>query len=182
MTSSKYALVERERRFLVAELPETEPSARRSITDLYVDRTRLRLRLVEEVVDGRVEVARKLTQKVPQRNGVVGHRGFITTMYLDEDEYRVFGELPGCWLSKQRLTIEQMGVDVFASPLEGLMIGEAEFVDEATMKAFVPPPWCGSEVTDHPGFDGANLARLAQLLEVDAVQALARLVSTASRP
>ena len=70
-------MVERERRFLVSELPRHKPSATRSITDLYIEGTRICLRLSHAVVDGQPE-------SCPTPNGVVGHCGTITTMYLDE--------------------------------------------------------------------------------------------------
>ncbi len=178
MNSSKYALVERERRFLVPELPPPEPLAKRSITDLYIEGTRVRLRLSTAVVDGRPETIRKLTQKLPARNGVVGHCGTITTMYLDEDEYRALSGLPGQWLSKQRFSYPPMGVDVFEGPLTGLLIAEAEFHDDAAMTAFVPPQWCGQEVTEHAGLTGATLAGLAALPSGDAAAALTAILES----
>ncbi len=65
----KYALVERERRFLVAELPASEPVATRRIEDVYVTGTRIRLRRSEGTVDGHHEVVRKLTQKIAEPGG-----------------------------------------------------------------------------------------------------------------
>lgn len=58
--SLKYAVVERERRFLVASVPEGVNSTQ-DILDRYVIRTRLRLR---EVTDRDGTVTRKLGHKV----------------------------------------------------------------------------------------------------------------------
>lgn len=98
--TSKYALIERERRFLVSNVPNVEPRARRSITDRYIAGTRLRVRRVDGVVDGRHEVVHKLTQKVPDPAASGGRRGEITTVYLDESEYRRLSNLAGHRLTK----------------------------------------------------------------------------------
>ena len=172
MTTPKYALEERERRFLVAELPSDEPWATRSIADLYIEGSRVRLRRNEGIVNGQPELVFKLTQKVPSPNGVLGHRGYLTTMYLDAAEYEIFRVLSGDWLDKTRLSFPPMGVDVFGGPLAGLMIAEAEFDDDDAMSAFVPPTWCGREITDVPSMTGANLARISKLPPIEAAAAL----------
>ncbi len=161
--AGKYARVERERRFLVPVLPDIEPVADRRITDLYIAGTRMRLRLSVGTVAGRAEVMRKLTQKIPASatTGAVsepGVQGLITNTYLDESEYERFAALPGRWLTKRRLSIEPMGVDVFEGALAGLVIAEAEFVDDNEMVAFVAPAWCGRDVTTDVEFSGWRLA------------------------
>lgn len=178
MKPSKYALPERERRFLVAELPGDEPWARRSITDLYLDQARIRLRVSDGMVNGEPELQRKLTQKIPETGGPLGRQGRITTMYLNETEYRCFASLPGAWLTKERLSFPPMGVDVFGGPLAGLIVAEAEFAADEPMDAFVPPPWCGREITAHPDLTGANLARLSALPGNDGARALAAILSS----
>lgn len=160
--SSKYARIERERRFLVPALPGVEAIADRTITDLYIDGTRMRLRLSVGSVGGEPEVVRKLTQKIPAPDGSPpGVQGWITNTYLSEDEYERFAVLPGRWLRKRRLSIPPMGVDVFEGALAGLILAEAEFASDAEMAAFVPPGWCGREVTGDPQYRGGNLVRLA---------------------
>lgn len=179
MATSKYSLVERERRFLVTQLPLDEPWATRSITDLYVDGTRIRLRRSEGTVEGRPELLRKLTQKLPEPHPVVGRCGQITNFYLDEPEYQRLAQLPGRQLTKQRLSYPPMGVDVFSGALTGLIIAEAEFADDEAMTAFVPPPWCGIEITHHPALTGGNLARIANLPPSEAAAALAAAITEA---
>lgn len=176
--ASKYAQVERERRFLVREVPRAEPLIRRAITDLYLDGTRIRLRQSVGIVDGQGEVQRKLTQKLPDVVPVGGRRGTITTMYLDEAEYQRLSGLPGRWLTKQRLSFPPLCVDVFQGPLTGLIIAEVEFSDDEEMLQFVAPPWCRAEITEHDGLTGGNLARIAMLEPGDTARALAELLQT----
>jgi CYTH domain-containing protein len=173
VSGSKYAVIERERRFLVPKLPREQPWATRSIEDLYIEGTRVRLRRSDGVVGGRSEVIRKLTQKLSDPDAEGGRRGHITTMYLNETEYERLSVLPGHWLKKERLSFPPMGVDVFQGALAGLLVAEAEFSNDESMAAFVPPPWCGPEITEHLEFTGANLARIAALPPLAARAALA---------
>lgn len=157
----KYALIERERRFLVAELPADEPWATRRISDRYLTGTRIRLRHSAGTVAGRPEVVRKLTQKIPRADGPPGRQGLISTLYLDEAEHDRFAALPGHELTKTRLSFPPMGVDVFDPPHDGLLIAEIEFTDDDSMTRFEPPAWCGPEITDDPRYRGGHLAELA---------------------
>jgi hypothetical protein len=85
LRDGRYARVERERRFLLAEPPSASgTTAARQITDRYVTGTRLRLRRVDHLASRVCEF--KLAQKVPAgRPGPA--RGLITNIYLSEDEY-----------------------------------------------------------------------------------------------
>ena len=56
------------------------------------------------------------------------------------------------------------------------MIAEAEFSDDGEMLRFVAPSWCDVEITEHFGITGGNLARLAALDRISAVDALAELL------
>lgn len=49
-------------------------------------------------------------------------------------------------------------LDVYAGPLEGLIVAEVEFPDEATAAAFVVPEWFGREVTDDDRYKNRRLA------------------------
>src|SRR5262249_52844314 len=126
----KYARVERERRFLLAGPPSAlAVTASRRITDRYLPGTRLRVRHVE-CLDGEA-CEFNLTQKVPAgRPGYV--QGLITNTYLSAAEYDLLASLPGEVLSKTRLSVPPLGIDVFDPPLHGLVLAEAEFTtDEA---------------------------------------------------
>ena len=154
--SRKYALPERERRFLLAEFPADQPIARTvRITDSYFVGTRLRLRQMAQVGDGSVSVVFKLTQKVPAADG---GPGLITTIYLSEAEYKAFTSLPAQLLRKTRYSVPPLGIDVFEPPLNGLTLAEAEFGSDEAQQAFVPPPFVVAEVTRDVRFTGGRLA------------------------
>jgi CYTH domain-containing protein len=155
--AGKYALVERERRFLLAAAPAASHVREvRRITDRYLTGTRLRLRRVEGPGPGRPEF--KLTQKVPaERPGPV--QGTITNTYLSRAEYDVFATLPAAVLTKTRLSIPPLGVDVFDPPLHGLVLAEAEFTTDEAAETFEPPADIVAEVTADPRFTGGRLVR-----------------------
>jgi CYTH domain-containing protein len=154
MPPSKYAQVERERRFLLNQFPKNPPILRtRQITDHYIENTTLRLR--EQREDGAPNIY-KLTQKLPAvANGA--QQGFITSMFLTADEFSVFAELPSKVLCKTRFSIPPFGVDRFAGTLAGLLMAEAEFDSAAAAQALVLPPWNSKEVSNDIRFTGGNL-------------------------
>lgn len=175
----KYALVERERRFLVKRLPPWSPQAERRITDRYLHGTRLRVRTVEDLGPEPGPPVYKLTQKVPGVEPASGNQGHLTTIYLDEAEHRLLARLPGPTLTKRRLAYPPMAVDVFeGAGLDGLLIAEVEFDSDAAMTWFTVPSWCGPEITGEPGWSGADLASLAAAPPADCRRALAALTAT----
>lgn len=151
----KYARVERERRFLLARAPlPAAVTVSRRITDRYLAGTRMRLRRVEILPSGACEF--KLTQKVPiQRPGHV--QGLITNIYLSPAEYELLARLPAATLSKTRLSVPPLGIDVFDPPLHGLILAEAEFTTDEAARSFLPPPQVVAEVTDDIRFTGGSL-------------------------
>lgn len=153
----KYARVERERRFLLAGPPS--PSAvtgSRRITDRYLPGTRLRLRRVDHCDSGACEF--KFTQKVPaDRPGFV--QGLITNTYLSAAEYDLLASLPSAVLSKTRLSVPPLSVDVFDPPLHGLVMADAEFSTDTEAQSFLTPTAAVAEVTDDPRFTGGSLVR-----------------------
>ncbi|PYC73568.1 hypothetical protein C7C46_25140 [Streptomyces tateyamensis] len=155
----KYALVERERRFLLPGPPD--PGAvveRRAIVDRYLTGTRLRLRRVELPAGG---FELKLTQKIPTfMPGAV--QGLITNTYLSQAEYDLLATLPGAVLSKTRLSLPPVGVDIFEGHLRGLVLAEAEFATDDEARSFVPPAASVAEVTDDPRFTGGRLVRASR--------------------
>jgi adenylate cyclase len=48
-------------------------------------------------------------------------------------------------------------VDEYSGALDGLVVAEVEFEDEAAARAFTPPPWFGREVTGEPGYANRSL-------------------------
>jgi hypothetical protein len=152
----KYALVERERRFLLKALPEHGSIRRVEIVDRYLDGSRVRLRAATTVDgEGAESVQYKLTQKLRAPDG---GPGLITTFYLDPSEHRLFDSLPGAVLRKTRLSIPPFGVDSFRGALAGLVLAEIEFTSDEEMAAFGPPAWVGPEVTRDTSFSGGRLA------------------------
>lgn len=156
LREGKYARIERERRFLLAGLPSvTAGLTVRRITDRYLHGTRLRLRLIRREDTNAYEY--KLTQKVPsQRLG--GTQGLITNTYLNQVEYDLLASLPAVVLTKTRISVPPMGIDVFRGPLHGLVMAEAEFTSDTACDSFVPPSYCVAEVTNDARFTGGRLA------------------------
>ena len=153
----KYARVERERRFLLAGPPSPSAAAGiRRITDRYLPGTRLRLRRVDHLDSGACEF--KFTQKVPaDLPGYV--QGLITSTYLSAAEYDLLASLPAAALSKTRLSIPPLGIDVFDPPLHGLVMADAEFSTDDEAASFLPPPAAVAEITDDRRFTGGSLVR-----------------------
>jgi CYTH domain-containing protein len=162
--AGKYARIERERRFLLAGPPSApEVTGRRRITDRYLPGTRLRLRRVDNLDSG--ERAFKFTQKVPAgQPGFV--QGLITNTYLSAAEYDLLAPLPAAVLSKTRLSVPPLAVDVFEPPLHGLVMADVEFSTDDEAQSFRPPPAAVAEVTDDIRFTGGSLvsAQRHQLL------------------
>jgi CYTH domain-containing protein len=155
LVPGKYALVERERRFLLAGMPAGErPAAARQITDHYLIGTSLRLRWVRQTGGDQY----KLTQKIPAAQpGPV--QGLITNIYLSKAEHdQLVAALPGKRLVKTRYSVPPLGIDVFGPPLHGLVTGEAEFGTDAEMHSFQPPGYVHAEITGDRRFTGGRLA------------------------
>lgn len=154
--SLKYAVVERERRWLVARLPDGVTESRR-ITDRYVVGTRLRLREVAHA-DGSVE--RKLTQKI--RLGAGAREVACTNLYLDDAEWRLLADLPARTLTKVRHLVRRDGVVVAVDELaDGTLLAE---IDDGDGPVTTPPDWLEvvDEVTDDERWTGVALARSAE--------------------
>ena len=173
---SRYAHLERERRFLMGAAPAPVPGLRvLGIEDRYLRGTRLRLRTVRE--PGRAEV-HKLGQKVrpdESRPSTVEH----TTLYLDAAEHAVLLSLPADALAKTR-TLHPwhdlaVAVDVFAGSLAGLVLAEVDLGEAGVLPADGPPVDWLTEVTDDERLTGGRLARtstaeLAALLREHGVE------------
>jgi CYTH domain-containing protein len=153
----KYARIERERRFLLAGPPPASAViASRRITDRYLPGTRLRLRRVDHLGSGAREF--KLTQEVPAgRPGYI--QGLITNTYLTAAEYDLLASLPAEVLSKRRLSVPPLSIDVFDPPWHGLVIAEAEFSTDEAAQSFPKPPEAVAELTDDARFTGGSLLR-----------------------
>ena len=155
----KYARIERERRFLLDGFPPNADIVRtRRIADRYIDGTSLRLR--EQREDNGSTVF-KLTQKIPAP-GPGAQQGFITTMYIDENEFRIFAQLPARQLTKTRHSVPPFGIDVFEGPLESLVLAELEFDSTPAADAVTIPSFIVREVSTDNRFTGGRLVRASR--------------------
>jgi CYTH domain-containing protein len=156
---SKYARIERERRFLLEQFPNTANVERiRRIADRYIDDTSLRLR---EQSENSGPTVFKLTQKIPVRASGA-QQGLITTMYLTKDEFGVLAHLSAKSLSKTRYSVPPFGIDVFEGTLEGLLLAEAEFDSPSAADALTLPSFILREVTADHRFTGGQLVRASR--------------------
>ena len=153
MTVPKYALIEYERRFVVApgRCSHLDLTTAALISDVYIDGTRLRLRSVA-APDGRVVM--KLAKKYS--GDAMGRP--MTNLYLDAAEFDVLGHLPGRRIRKRRTRVDDFAVDVFEDGLAGLILAEFE-ADAGAVRAAVAPVWTAAEVTDDARYEGGALCR-----------------------
>jgi hypothetical protein len=155
--ASKYARIERERRFLLAAPPSGAPIRRVLIEDRYLRGTRLRLRRITDLDAPGEPATYKLTQKIPRADG---GPGLITNLYLSAAEYAALADIAADEILKVRSSFPPLGVDVFEGPLSGLILAEAEF-DTATDEAeFQAPSDAIAEVTTDLRFTCGSLAKL----------------------
>lgn len=148
----KYAVVERERRYLVASLPDGVVGTKR-ILDRYVTGTRLRLREVREN-DG--SIVRKLGHKV--RLGPGPAEIACTNCYLDDQEWAVVAALPARILHKKRHMVHQDGLQMAIDELEdGTLIAE---LDDGDRPGDFVPVWLDviADVSRDERWTGASLA------------------------
>lgn len=159
MPQEKYARIERERRFLLAQFPSNATILRsRRIIDNYIEGTTLRLR--KQIYNDGLTTF-KLTQKLPER-GSGAQQGFITSIYLSEDEFEVLAQLPANRLTKTRFSVPPFGIDVFDSQLQGLILAEAEFDSAAAAEAMIVPSFAAAEVSPDDRFTGGQLVRASR--------------------
>ena len=160
----KYALIERERRFLLRELPEplTRASKHVQIWDNYITNTRLRLRKIR--VPETKEYKWKLTQKfAPDVEDL--SRTVITNTYLSRAEYEVLSVFEGNEIRKNRYPFEHegriFGIDLFLGALWGLILAETSFETDEEMESLTQPPFAFMDVTNDPMFAGGSLVKLS---------------------
>ena len=164
MNYGKYARVERERRFLLRELPEglTRASSHLQIWDNYITNTRMRLRKVR--VPQTKEYTWKLTQKFAPAPPDFS-RTIITNIYLTEYEYEVLSIFEGNEIRKNRYPFEHegraYGIDMFLGALWGLILAETSFETDEEMDSFRVPPFAVLDVTNDEMFTGAKLVELS---------------------
>src|SRR5258705_4301152 len=161
--ASKYARMERERRYLLQDLPEglTRASPHVQITDNYLTGTRLRLRKVRDPQTNKWTV--KLTQKFPV-NPKDFSRTIITNTYLNALEAEMLAVFEANEIRKNRYAFEFAGrrfsVDMFIGDLFGLVLAEVSFETDEELDNFPKPPWALADVTNNEVFTGGKLCEL----------------------
>ncbi len=160
---SKYARVERERRYLLQDLPAglTRADPHVQITDNYITGTRLRLRKIREPRTNKWTV--KLTQKfAPAAQDF--SRTVITNIYLNALETEALGISDANEIRKNRYPFEfegrQFSVDMFLGDLFGLVMAEVDFETDAELDGFLTPPFAIADVTNVELFTGGRLCEL----------------------
>jgi CYTH domain-containing protein len=160
---SRYARVERERRYLLRDLPEglTRADPHLQITDNYITGTRLRIRKVREPRSNKWIV--KFTQKfAPDPDDL--SRTIITNTYLNALEAEVFASYTTNEIRKNRYPFEFEGrkfsVDMFLGDLFGLVLAEVSFETDEDLDDFPKPQFALVDVTNEPLFSGGKLCEL----------------------
>jgi CYTH domain-containing protein len=160
---SKYARVERERRYLLADLPEglTRADPHLQITDNYLTGTRLRLRKVREPRSNKWTV--KFGQKfAPDPEDL--SRTIITNVYLNALEAETLSIFNTNEIRKNRYRFEfagsEFGVDMFLGDLFGLVLAEVSFETDEELDSFLQPSFALADVTNDPVFSGGKLCEL----------------------
>ncbi len=161
---SKYARVERERRYLLQDLPEglTRASPHVQITDNYITGTRLRIRKVRDPQTNKWTV--KFTQKfAPDPSDF--SRTIITNIYLNALEAESLGMFDANEIRKNRYWFEfearKFSVDMFLGDLFGLVLAEVNFDSDQELDKYPQPPFAIADVTNHELFTGGKLCELS---------------------
>jgi CYTH domain-containing protein len=160
---SKYARIERERRYLLQDLPEglTRADPHLQITDNYLTGTRLRIRKVRDPKTNKWIV--KFTQKfAPNPEDLA--RTVITNTYLNAIEAETLAVFEANEIRKNRYPFEFEGrrfsIDMFLGDLFGLVLAEVSFETDEEVDSFPKPPFALAEVTNNELFSGGRLSEL----------------------
>lgn len=160
---SKYARIERERRYLLQDLPEgmsrTDPHVQ--ITDNYITGTRLRIRKVRDPKTNKWIV--KFTQKFAPTPTDFS-RTLITNIYLNALEAETLSVFEANEIRKNRYHYEwdgrEFSIDMFLGDLFGLVLAEVSFETDDELDSFPKPPFAIADVTNNELFTGGSLCHL----------------------
>ena len=160
---SKYARIERERRYLLQDLPEglSRADHHLQITDNYITGTRVRIRKVRDPKTNKWIV--KFTQKFAPNPEDLS-RTIITNTYLNAIEAETLGIFAANEIRKNRYPFEFEGrhfsVDMFLGDLFGLVLAEVGFESDEDLDSFAKPPFAIADVTNNELFSGGRLSEL----------------------
>ncbi|WP_170175575.1 hypothetical protein [Glycocaulis alkaliphilus] len=154
----KYGRLERERKFLLAGVPDLPSGAEEIyIVDTYFQNTRLRLR---ETRTPGGEAAFKLTFK----HQLSSDQHWINSFSIDAGEARLLrSRLDGAELRKTRWRWAEendrmLCVDIFDGALRGLCVLEVEAMSDEHLQSFQPAMPVATEITSDILFSGGHLA------------------------
>jgi CYTH domain-containing protein len=160
---SKYARVERERRYLLPDLPEglSRADHHLQITDNYITGTHLRIRKVRDPKSNKWVV--KFTRKfAPDENDL--SRTMITNLYLNALEAETLSIFEANEIRKNRYYFDfearRYSIDMFIGDLFGLVLAETSFETDEELDNFSMPPFAVADVTNHKTFAGGKLSEL----------------------
>jgi CYTH domain-containing protein len=160
---SKYARVERERRYLLQDLPEglTRADHHLQITDNYITGTRLRIRKVRDPNTNKWIV--KFTQKFAPDPADLS-RTIITNIYLNAIEAETLSVFDANEIRKNRYPFSfegrEFSIDMFLGDLFGLVMAEVSFETDEELDNFPKPPFAIADVTNNEIFSGGKLSEL----------------------
>ena len=160
---SGYAQVERERRYLLQDLPEglTRADPHVQITDNYLSGTRLRIRKVRDPRTNKWVV--KFAQKFAPNPEDLS-RTIITNTYLNATEAESLSMFDANEIRKNRYKFQYQGrefaIDMFLGDLFGLVLAEVGFETDEELDNFVKPDFAIAEVTNNQLFTGGSLSQL----------------------
>src|SRR2546425_3711006 len=160
---SKYAHIERERRYLLQDLPEglNRADHHLQITDNYITGTRLRIRKIRDPKTNKWTV--KFTQKFAPDSSDLS-RTVITNIYLNALEAETLSIFEANEIRKNRYYFDFAGrrfsIDLFLGDLFGLILAETSFETDEEMRAFATPLFALADVTNNEIFIGGKLCEL----------------------
>jgi len=151
----KYSCLEVERRWLVNEerLPDLTKLPFKTLIDIYIDQSRLRLR--KEVSNN--EIKYKLCKKYGKLSDISER---ITNIYLTKEEYLLFSTLAGETITRKRYYY--LHDNVLMSINTGIEIPtiiEAEFANEEEARAFSPPSFTTLDISNEVKYEIASLVK-----------------------
>ena len=160
---NRYACLERERRYLLQDLPEglTRADHHLQITDNYITGTRLRIRKVRDPRTNKWIV--KFTQKFAPNPDDLS-RTIITNIYLNVIEAETLSIFEANEIRKNRYRFEFEGrrfaIDMFLGDLFGLVLAEVSFETDLELDSFPKPLFAIADVTNNEIFSGGKLSEL----------------------
>ena len=151
-TQSTAPTVERERKYLVADLPEL-PSRGNALRQGYLTAGAPSVRVRE--ADGQ-----HCTLTIKAGRGAVRTEVELPLAREQFDALWPFTQARRIEKTRYRMPLgdRTAELDVFSGSLAGLELVEVEFDDDEQMAAFEPPAWFGRDVTDDDRFTNASLA------------------------